>query len=310
MDSGAIFRLIQKAEDFKELEKGLLQLAFALVRQWMVAVLESLDQELAATREPSLELIRSDVRTLEIVGGPIQFSRRYYRDRATGQYRYLLDEALGLEGRQRRSPLVEQMAIELATKFPYREVERFLREYLFTRVSHQTAHARVQEAGHAREEEQAAMQAAMEATGELPPPEGRVVEYLFLEADGLSIALQREGERRTELKLGIVHEGWEEDPPGSGRYRLMEKQVFGGLGESRTFWASASLALHQRYALEKVGQIILNGDGARWIQEGVELFPHAHYQLDRFHLRRHLIQAFGHDRDTLRQVVDSVLAGS
>ncbi|MDR7433701.1 MAG: UPF0236 family protein [Armatimonadota bacterium] len=69
-----------------------MQLAFPLVHQWMVTVLESLDQELAATREPSLELIRSDVRTFEIVGGPIQFSRRYSRDRATGQYRYLLDE--------------------------------------------------------------------------------------------------------------------------------------------------------------------------------------------------------------------------
>lgn len=150
----------------------------------------------------------------------------------------------------------------------------------------------------------------MEATGELPPLDGRVVEYLFLEVDGLSIALQREGERRTELKLGIVHEGWEEDPLGSGRYRLREKRVFGGLEEGQTFWAQASLALHERYALEKVGRIILNGDGARWTQEGVELFPHAYYQLDRFHLRRHLVQTFGHDRATLRQVVDGVLAGS
>ena len=39
--------------------------------------------------------------------------------------------------------------------------------------------------------------------GIIPEGEGRVVPYLLVEGDGTNIALQREEERRTEVKVGI-----------------------------------------------------------------------------------------------------------
>ena len=44
----------------------------------------------------------------------------------------------------------------------------------------------------------------------IPESEGKVVPHLMVEADGVGIALQREKERRTEVKVGIAYEGWEE----------------------------------------------------------------------------------------------------
>ncbi|MFZ5769458.1 MAG: UPF0236 family transposase-like protein, partial [Bacillota bacterium] len=40
----------------------------------------------------------------------IEVKRRYYRDRETGEGKFLLDEALGLEPRQRLSPWLRELA--------------------------------------------------------------------------------------------------------------------------------------------------------------------------------------------------------
>ena len=45
--------------------------------------------------------------------------------------------------------------------------------------------------------------------GVIPETKGQVVPYLIVEADGVSIALQREEGRRTEIKVGIAYEGWQ-----------------------------------------------------------------------------------------------------
>ena len=61
----------------------------------------------------------------------------------------------------------------------------------------------------------------------VPESEGRVVSHLMIEGDGASIALQREEERRAEVKVGIAYEGCE--TVGKGRYRLKEKTTYAGI---------------------------------------------------------------------------------
>ena len=107
----------------------------------------------------------------------------------------------------------------------------------------------------------------------------------MIEGDGTSIALQREEERRAEVKMGVAYEGWE--VVGQDRYRLKEKMTYAGIMDGEKFWDTFSLRLAKRYDLAQIGQIIVGGDGVDWVKKGAEMIGGV-YQLDRFHLLRAL----------------------
>jgi hypothetical protein len=56
----------------------------------------------------------------------------------------------------------------------------------------------------------------------------------------------------------------------------------------RTFWEKASRHLYSRYDIDENTMVVINGDRASWIRKGVEHFPKAIYQADRFHIKRDL----------------------
>ena len=112
----------------------------------------------------------------------------------------------------------------------------------------------------------------------------------MVEADGASIALQREEERRTEVKLGIAYEGWQR--VGENRYKLKEKISYTGIMDGERFWEGFSLTLAKKYDLSRVGQVIVGSDGAEWAREGADLLGGI-FQLDRFHLLRALRRGVG-----------------
>jgi hypothetical protein len=123
--------------------------------------------------------------------------------------------------------------------------------------------------------------------GVIPESEGRVVPHLFLEADGTSIALQREEARRAEVKAGVAYEGWRE--ASRDRHRVTRKTIYSGVMDGDRFWEGFSLALAKKYDLSRVGKVVVGGDGAPWAKDGAELLGGI-YQLDRFHLKRALNQ--------------------
>jgi len=121
--------------------------------------------------------------------------------------------------------------------------------------------------------------------GVIPESEGRIVPYLLVEGDGTNIALQREEERRAEVKIGIAYEGWQ--LVGKDRYALKGKTTYAGVMSGQQFWEGFSVALAGKYDLDKIGQVIVGGDGAEWVKNGAEVLGGL-YQLDRFHLLRAL----------------------
>jgi len=131
------------------------------------------------------------------------------------------------------------------------------------------------------------------------------VPYLVIEADGVNVALQREEERRAEVKVGIAHEGWQEI--SKGRYKLKEKSVYGGIMNGDRFWEGFSLSLAKKYELSRIGKVIVGGDGAPWVKEGAELLGGI-YELDRFHLKRALHQGLASD-PVVAEVYKSCITG-
>jgi len=135
------------------------------------------------------------------------------------------DELLGLKPDERFCPLVQQIAVVLASKVSFREAASFLQEYLLVPVSDEKIHEWLQEAGEKRNQEQEEARRALFEDGEVP--EGRKeAELVVIEADSVVISLQRSQQKKAEIKLGTMHEGWEPITPAQTRFRLKGKKCF------------------------------------------------------------------------------------
>ena len=167
---------------------------------------------------------------------------------------------MGLDKGCHVSPKVKELATSMGSHFPFSKSEEILRAILPSGISHTTMHRLVAKATdpylEAAEKE---IKEVFEA-GVIPESEGRIVPYLFVEADGTSIALQREEARRAEVKTGVAYEGWEE--VSKNRYKLKDKTVCTGIMGGDRFWEGFSLALAKKYDLSQIGNVIVDGDGA------------------------------------------------
>lgn len=281
--------------------------AFEEARKRAKAKLEEADDKLMQERGAGLRVEGFRERWVVTLFGEVRIRRRLYRD-SDGKRRFLLDEALGMDKRSPLSRGVRELCALLASYMPFGKCEELLRLLLPVGVSHTTIHrqvGKIADQALAKEEEEIA---ATFEQGEIPLEGERRVPILFVEGDGVSVALQRERERRGEMKVGIAYEGWE--ATGSkGRYRLEEKTPYIGLMGGERFWEGFSLALAKKYDLSGIGHFVVGGDGAQWVKEGAELLGGV-YQLDRFHLRRELLRALRGDVETANQVYRVCIEGN
>src|SRR5699024_11238113 len=75
----------------------------------------------------------------ESVCGKVELKRNYYQYRKTGKYVYLLDQYLAFDGTKGMSPVVQDLAIELAvTGVSYRQASNAMEKLLgYPVISHE-----------------------------------------------------------------------------------------------------------------------------------------------------------------------------
>lgn len=286
----------------QELELGLFQYAARTFAQWFVQVLEELDHVLLRSRDRRRYRLKGmETRTLQtLFGVDVTFRRRRYVDRTTGQSVFLLDQALKLPEQKQVSPgLTSWVLGQAVLSGAYRGAARSLKAlYGHQVVSHESVRQVVLAMGKGLEEEQAKRLETPEGTRKLP--------ILFLEVDGLGVPLQRsDGAKRVEEKLLTVHEGWRRRYPGSDsdEYELVNKRHY--RTQARDFWDPASRFVYSLYDIDEDTVVVINGDRAGWIRQGVNYFPNAVYQVDAFHLMRELREIFGHDSPVVRELAEA-----
>lgn len=265
------------AVSFSELETTLFEGLAKLFLEAMTQVLEKLDAELAAKRDRQRYIVRELKETgFETKLGPVRFRRRVYLDRQTGERIYGLDEALGLTKRARVSPGLKQAAVREAVEgVSYRAARDNLARTCGQPVmSHETVRQLTLRTG--KEIQRADETLVLDPKGE------RKVAVLFIEADGLYVSRQKIGKR--EERFVIAHEGWQRRSPGGKEYELVNK-TYVHCDSASDVWEQASRMLFAKYDLSDT-VVVINGDRAKWIREGVHYFPKAIYQFDRFHLLR------------------------
>lgn len=264
------------------------------------AALEELDARIAKQRDSGRYRLKGlEERGLQtLLGVCITFRRRRYYDRVQRRSVYLLDEVMQLPAHKQVSPALATWTLaEAVWASSYRSAAKGLKAmYGHQVISHESVRRLVLEMGQELEKSKAE---------HLHNPEGtRKAKLLFLEVDGLMASLQREKKhRRVEEKLLTVHEGWQPRHPASKEYRLVHKRHF--RTQEKEFWEAASRFVYSIYDLDPETVVVINGDRAPWIREGVGYFPRAIYQVDPFHLKRDLRAIFRQKEQVLAQLEEA-----
>jgi len=271
---------------FKDLELEIFRKVQATFIEVMQEVLKGLDELVFEMRNKGRYIVKGIRKgNISTLFGDIEYCRRYYFDKETGRYIHLLDEALGLD-RARISPGLAIAAVIQAVIGPsYRAARDGLKQFFGHQVvSHEAIRQLILRLGEFLEKEEA---------GKREEPDGkRRVPVLFVEADGYWVSMQKQKSR--EVWMMVSHEGWQPRSPGSEEYELVKKSHYlEADGKSEDFWDNASRHLYGLYDIDENTLVVINGDRARWIRKGIEYFPKAIYQVDRYHLKREL-------RDLLR----------
>lgn len=293
----------QVSVSFRDIEEKLWRESRELFCSALQEILELLDDKLFEGYDRERYKVRERVyRELETLVGTVGFHRRAYVDRQTGETVYLLDEVLDLSERKRISPGLMVVLAELGVMGPsYREARNAAARIFGERVvSHETIRQIVKQVGQHLDAEEQKLRDSPAGT--------RCVPVLFLEVDGWWVSLQREKKPSQEVCALISHEGWRPRHPRSREYELVNRLHFTWEQGAGEFWEEASRYLAGHYDLENT-VVIINGDRASWIRKGVNYFPRAIYQVDRFHLLRDLKRLLVNQPDRLAIAKQAVQNG-
>jgi len=229
---------------------------------------------------------RSDWKTVQFSFGTVCFRHTLMVDQK-GKNHYFLDEWLGIRKSERMSPLVEVKVAELASQSTYRETAKTLREWAPVNISHQTVGGIVEQVGEAQA--QADQEIVRKLDEAVEQPEGKKVDFLFAEADGVFIR-KTEKKNSTEVHHAVLYEGWDVN----GKQVSLKKPMYIMTTKTTSkFWDEVQAKAVQYYSLEK-SHVITNSDGGKgYVAEKFkEAFSQSEYpvlnQLDSYHVNQAL----------------------
>lgn len=248
-------------------------------------VLEREDVALREAAPAEWENLGREARELVSLVGRVVIRRRVYRD-GDGVRHKPLDEALGLSAYQRATPSLQRLSAYQASGASYRRAAETLSWQVGYRINATRIQKSVWAVGQQLAEQEQAERAGVFERGQLVQ-EGEIqARLLYAEADGVWISLQREGKRKTEVRVAILYSGKER--LGKGRWRLVNKVGVTALVKNSQEWQEMLLlTAFKHYQLSGTQRVILNGDGSEWVRHSLDrLELPLTYQLDRFHLMR------------------------
>lgn len=291
--------------DFTRAERSIWEESLNVGREAFENLLGALDDALFENRPEGFHVLGKRERKLITMVGEITVERRYYAD-PEGKGRFLLDELLSLDERDRLSPQVALAAGRYCSRMTYRQAAEEMGFFLPDGMSHTTLANFVRKLGGEYSAEQKEGADALFSCGELPPSEGKRAETLYAELDGKMINLQGEKKRKGEVKLAITHEGWDER--GDGQYVLRNKRVHIGVSPSEEFARTHIYDAAGRWDMTRAS-FVVGGDGAPMAKKAAQLAPRSVFQLDRFHIKRAIMRALSGDAVLVPRVYELATTG-
>ena len=285
------------AEFVGGVQDNVLQLGLGIIKEQFEALDEALCR--SGNRRKNWEIVKHDEKAMTTSIGDLTFTKTLFRNKKTGEARYLVDDLLGFEKHERMTEDAEAKMLKEAVQTSYRKAGEEMS--ILSEMSKQTVKNKL----HALEFPQ------YEHEG----PQ-KVVEYLYIDADEDHVPLQyinikgdiEEGkDNNIPGKLVYVYEGIEAIAPKSDRYRLIEPHYFSGIYEgddNSLLWDEVWEYIDAKYDVDSIKHIYLNSDGGAWIKGGSRKIHGLIRVLDEHHLSKYLTSMTSHLRDSSEDARD------
>ena len=255
--SGDILTIAQMEHDLAPLIR---EAVGRLATQYIEDVDARLRSDKAGRREAGYSVERHcDARRVLSEIGELSFGRTYYSHR-DGGHAYLVDMAIGLERYDRISDGVSVALAGAACEMSYAKSSAYT---VGGAVSRQTVMNQVRGCGAAATQE---------------AQEKRLVPVLHIDADEDHVTMR--GGRKGIVPLISVYEGVEQKGSRGRCINVFHISEYGKTPDD--LWEQALSEVEARYDLANT-KIYIHGDGASWIQQGLEWFPCATFVLDKYH---------------------------
>ena len=181
-------------EDPECWEEKIFSFASDLARSPAKEILEELDHKLMQEKATDMKVAGFKEHWVTTLFGDIRLKRRLYWNN-DGNYRFLLDEKMGLDKGSHVSPGMKKLAVLASTRYTFREVEQNIKAIFPWGISHATVHKLAGKVADLYTVEEEKEVNALFEDGVIPESKDKAVSHLMVEADGVSVALQREKER-------------------------------------------------------------------------------------------------------------------
>ena len=222
--------------------------------------------------------------------GTIRFSRRYYRNRKNGTYKYLVDDLVGIVPGERIEAGLAAELCETATDNSYAKSAKLCCN---SEVSRQTVMRKTRK-----------VERLTTAQIELRPE----VHVLHIQADEDHVAMQ-DGRRDTIVKMAAIHEPAQQ--VSKRRWQLPQRHIMSSYNEPvEDFWLRVADEIEQRYGGNEHLRIYIHGDGASWIRSGTKWLNNSYFVLDKFHVSQMLNRVTGHNVDYTQYIWDQLGKGN
>lgn len=302
----SILKIIKSNGNLLDSEEEIVSEMFDVFSECVTLAFEELDRAVVSESiNKGYSPERKDERTVNFLFGEVRFTRTLMCHKSKKSI-YPLDNLLGLRTRQRYSPLVEVKIAEAASEATYREVARLMDEWTGVSVSHTTVGRIVRHVGMAQAKVDEEIVEELELSAELP--EGKKVEFLMVEADGVFV---RGLKKKTshEVCHTIIYEGWKKN---GKRVSVVNPLVIMTSKGTSKMWSQVQAVSSNQYSLEDT-QIISNSDGG--VGYGAGKFEEAFSQskkevlnqLDSFHVYKALKRALGVKNDWERPIRKAIV---
>lgn len=207
-------------------------------------------------------------RTLITRFGELEFERVYYKNIKENNYVYILDKLLGVEKYERVEGNLKGEILDKSTDVSYQKAAELSTPIALSR---ETVKKIIRENG------------AIDNL-ELQVEEKKEVETIYIEADEDHVPLQNG--KNKEMKLIYVYD--DKITVNKGRTKLENIRYFTGEMHPEDLWTEVAIYLDNAYDLDRVKNIYIAGDGARWIKGGTEIIRDSKYVLDHYHLSKYI----------------------
>ena len=285
-----------------EMVKGVTDSVINLGLSMIAEELEMYDTYLREHKQARSEwyVERRDKTTLLTSLGSVTYHKTLFKNKFTGKYEYLLDRVMGIEKHARMTEDAEAKILEEAVQTSYRKggLSASITEEC---VSKETVMNKLHALEFPKNTEK--------------PPEKKVVDYLYIDADEDHVSLQfrekkgdlikTESRRKNNnaiAKLVYIYEGIEKEAPSSKRHKLVNPYYFSRVCDgdaNQKFWDEIFEYVDNHYELSAVKKIYLNADGGGWIKSGKNRIAGITYVLDEFHLEKAITKLTSHMQDSI-----------